>query len=132
VKLKAKADSYVVKSNVHFPTDINLLCDAVRKIITLTARASNKLQYSSWRQSVHNLVKVKTLLRKITRMKHSTSRNEEKRKEREALIVEAYKTYMNVSAEYVAKAESTISDIRSGKIYNSKVSVTDYVVAYAL
>ena len=132
MELKAKVDSYVVKSPVHFPTDINLLWDAMRRIIILTARVSDALEYSGWRQWSYNLKKVKSLLRKITRMKHSTSQNEEKRVVREALIVEAYQNYMNASADYIEKAESVIADIRSGKISNSKLSMTDYAVVYAL
>ncbi len=35
--LKGRCDSFVLETNVHYPTDINLLWDAIRKIITLTA-----------------------------------------------------------------------------------------------
>jgi len=31
--LQLKTDSFVVKSNVHFPTDYNLLCDSARKTL---------------------------------------------------------------------------------------------------
>lgn len=33
----ARCDSFVVETNVHYPTDINLLLDAMRKVITLMA-----------------------------------------------------------------------------------------------
>ncbi len=32
-KFYARRDSFVLETNVHFPTDLNLLCDAVRKAI---------------------------------------------------------------------------------------------------
>ena len=35
--LAARCDSFVVETHVHYPTDINLLLDALRKAITLTA-----------------------------------------------------------------------------------------------
>ena len=35
--LNCRGDSYVAKTNVHYPTDINLLYDAVRKIIEIVA-----------------------------------------------------------------------------------------------
>src|SRR5690606_34919794 len=35
--LRGRCDSFVVETDVHFPTDINLLWDAMRKAITLTA-----------------------------------------------------------------------------------------------
>ncbi len=34
-ELRGRCDSFVVETNVHYPTDINLLLDAMRKIITL-------------------------------------------------------------------------------------------------
>ena len=36
--LRGRCDSFVVETDVHFPTDIHLLYDAMRKIITLTAQ----------------------------------------------------------------------------------------------
>ena len=36
--LRGRCDSFVLETNVHFPTDINLLQDAMRKVITLTAQ----------------------------------------------------------------------------------------------
>ena len=35
--LRGRCDSFVVETDVHYPTDINLLYDAMRKVITLTA-----------------------------------------------------------------------------------------------
>ena len=35
--LKGRCNSFVLEINVHYPTDINLLWDAIRKVITLTA-----------------------------------------------------------------------------------------------
>jgi hypothetical protein len=32
---KLRADSYVLKKNIHYPTDVNLLLDGTRKVITL-------------------------------------------------------------------------------------------------
>jgi len=42
-KIAAKTDSYVLETNVHFPTDINLLWDAGRKSIELSSRLSDSL-----------------------------------------------------------------------------------------
>ena len=37
---KGRCDSFVVKTDVYFPTDISLLFDAIRKVIILTSRLS--------------------------------------------------------------------------------------------
>ena len=36
--LRGRCDSFVVETDVHYPTDINLLLDAMRKVITLSAQ----------------------------------------------------------------------------------------------
>jgi transposase, IS5 family len=43
------------QTHVHYPTDINLLYDAMRKIITLTGRWCEQKQVSAWRQHQHNV-----------------------------------------------------------------------------
>jgi IS5 family transposase len=40
---------------VHYPTDINLLFDATRKVIELTARLSADQGMSDWRQHAYNV-----------------------------------------------------------------------------
>jgi hypothetical protein len=40
-----------VGTDVHFPTDINLLFDAVRKMIQIAAIISQDIGMSMWRQS---------------------------------------------------------------------------------
>ena len=52
-KLKARCDSFVVETDVHFPTDINLLWDALRKTIQISAQFCTVYDLSEWRQSRH-------------------------------------------------------------------------------
>ncbi len=49
----------LVETNVHYPTDINLLLDAVRKVITLTADYAGMTGLGGWRQSVYHCRQVK-------------------------------------------------------------------------
>jgi hypothetical protein len=46
----ARCDSFVLKTDVHFPTDINLLWDAVRKSILLCEKAADQYPIDGWRQ----------------------------------------------------------------------------------
>ena len=61
--LRGRCDSFVLETHVHYPTDINLLLDAMRKVITLTAQWCEGLDMSDWRQSAYNLRHVKRLMR---------------------------------------------------------------------
>jgi hypothetical protein len=48
-KLNVKIDTYVLETNVHFPTDFNLLWDASRKSIELVGQLYQSLQLAGWR-----------------------------------------------------------------------------------
>lgn len=54
--LRGRCDSFVVETNVHYPTDITLLYDAMRKVITLTAGLCEWHDESGWRQHVYNIM----------------------------------------------------------------------------
>jgi len=49
-KLEVKADTYVLETNVHFPTDISLLWDSSRKCLDLIEDLDNELNLSGWRK----------------------------------------------------------------------------------
>jgi IS5 family transposase len=49
-QLNVKIDSYVLETNVHFPTDFNLLWDASRKSIELVGQIYKSLQLAGWRK----------------------------------------------------------------------------------
>jgi len=109
--LKGRCDSFVVETDVHFPTDINLLFDAIRKVITLTARLCGEFGIPGWRQSKHNLKKIRNLYHRARKLSRSTSKDSEKRAQREAAIVEAYQAYIDVVQRYFARAKETIESI---------------------
>lgn len=107
-KLRGRCDSFVVETDVHYPTDINLLFDAMRKVITLIGRLCMKVGVSDWRQSSHNIRTIKKLYRKAQKIKHSTSKDERKREERDNLIIEAHRNYVDRAESFLEKAEGTL------------------------
>jgi IS5 family transposase len=78
--LTARCDSFVVETDVHFPTDINLLWDAARKVLTLTHRLSEETGIDGWRQAPHLLRKVRRLFRAVQTLRE---KDKEKRKKNE-------------------------------------------------
>ena len=88
-ELKGRCDSFVVETNVHFPTDINLLFDAFRKVISLIALLFFQLDMSGWRQSAYLIRKVKRLFNKIRKLKRSNSKDEQKKAKQEKKIKKA-------------------------------------------
>ena len=128
--LKGRCDSSVVKTDVHFPTDISLLFDAIRKVIMLTYRLSTEFDVPGWRQSKHNVKKVKGLMRRIQRMKRSTSRNPEKKQKREDLILQYYQAYLEMVRTFFLRAKGTIGEVQeqSSEYYFDIMEIERYLV----
>ena len=63
--LRARADSFVVETDVHDPTDVNLLWDAMRCLIRVSAQLASAFGLGGWRQSRHLRRQVKRLFDKI-------------------------------------------------------------------
>jgi len=49
-KLTIKADTYVLETNVHFPTDISLLWDSLRKCLDITTDLRETYPIKGWRK----------------------------------------------------------------------------------
>lgn len=105
LQLKARCDSFVVETNVHYPTDINLLWDAMRKIVVLTAKECDRLGISEWRQFRHILKKIK--------MRFNQARRSYRGKHKEQLRISSHKTYLAVATECIERARQTIAILQS-------------------
>jgi hypothetical protein len=115
-ELSGSCDSFVVETDVHFPTDINLLLDALRKIIFIIMALCKENGITGWRKGMFNFRKIKRLFTLINRMKHSSSKNPEKREERNTLIKKAHELYLDLAWAIVDKAEESIILLRSADI----------------
>ena len=111
-ELRGSCDSFVVETDVHYPTDANLLFDAMRKIISLIAIICSEIGITDWRQSHHNITKIKRLLRGIQKLKRSKSKDEKKREERDSLIATEHQKYIDVCQGFVFKSKETIRILR--------------------
>ena len=95
--IRGRCDSFVLKTDVHFPTDINLLYDAIRVLIRECVHWSKDYALPEWRQHQHNLRQFKKLYRKIQKLRHSTSKNEDKKQAQATKICEAHQAYIDLA-----------------------------------
>jgi transposase, IS5 family len=114
--LKGSCDSFVVETDVHYPTDTNLLFDAIRKMISLVAIICSEIGISQWRQGHIHILKVKRLLRGIQSLNRSTSKDEAKKALREQLIINANQNYIDVCQDLVSRIKETIRILREFEI----------------
>ena len=92
---------------MHFPTDINLLLDAVRKVIEMSAELSRTHNLPGWRQHHYHHRQFKRLYRKVQRLKHSTSKDEIKKQQKEQEIKDAHRAYLELAEGYLTRADQT-------------------------
>ncbi|MBI5418002.1 ISNCY family transposase [Candidatus Poribacteria bacterium] len=131
--LETKCDSFVLETDVHYPTDINLLSDAIRKVITLTARLCEENGITEWRQAKYNLRKIKRLYLRAQNLKRSSSQNQDKKDEREKIIIEAHRLYIKIVNEYLEKAETSLCLLRNkiSILVDAEISVIEGFVKHA-
>jgi IS5 family transposase len=112
IALKGRCDSFVVETDVHFPTDINLLLDAIRKVVFIAGRLCGNLGITEWRQYRHIFKKIKKQFNFVRKLKRSTSKDEVKKAKRERLIVDAHRQYVDLVESYVARAKESIDILK--------------------
>ena len=98
---KVRADSFVVETNIHYPTESSLIVDGVRKTIELCAAISEDFGLTRWRQHDHLLKKVKQTARQISRI---SARKGARYKER---LVKQYRKLLGRTDKILQRAKET-------------------------
>ena len=106
-RLAARCDSFVVETDVHYPTDCNLLFDAVRKAVETCAELCAAEGLSEWRQSAYNIRQLKRAYRRVQQLKRSSAKDPEKRAARQAEIAEAHRDYLALAEQFLQRARNT-------------------------
>ena len=112
--LKGSCDSFVLETDVHFPTDISICFDAVRKTLETIGTLCGILGIPGRRENQNNIRKVKIKLRKASKLKRSSSKNEEKQKllkEYFTVIMDEKISGMNHASTDLAQAAKMITTI---------------------
>jgi hypothetical protein len=105
--LNARVDSFVVETDVHYPTDVNLLWDAIRKTLLICGRASIERGWSEWRQYQHNVRAFKRQSRRISKLKRSNAQDETRRAAKTQQIQQAHREYIEAAQGYLVRARQT-------------------------
>ena len=103
-KINGRCDSFVVETNVPYPTDIKLLFEACRKMIELISVLCVAFNVNIWDKKNDDINKIKALYRKIQKLKKSTSNDDKKRREQEQKIKDAHIIYIDLARDHLIKA----------------------------
>ncbi len=105
--ITGRCDSFVVETRVHYPTDINLLFDAVRKTMEECAVLCEPFGHSLWRQYRYNIRQFKKLYRKAQKLKHSTSKDEAKQQRQLERVQQAHQALIESAQKVEDRARQT-------------------------
>lgn len=110
-KLTGNCDSFPTETHVHFPTDINLLFDALRCTLTLLMDLCGIAGLTGWRKGASLIKKAKKLFMRAQRLKHSSSKDDRKKAERAELIKKAHLEYIEFAKSLVDRAKDSLDSI---------------------
>jgi hypothetical protein len=117
--LRLKTDSFVVESNVHFPTDYNLLWDSARKSIDMVTKLQAKHKLKGWRKIANWRKDLKNKMRALGRASASGGKGKADR------VLEATK-------KYLAKAKALYAKLEKEKSGLPQTELADMVVVLEL
>jgi hypothetical protein len=120
--LRGRCDSFVVETNVEYPTDTRLLFDSVRQVIQLLIRLCRRHQVEE-STGVNDIKKLKKLWRHLQKLKPSTSKDESKQAARQKEIIEAHQAYLDLARELVERADRQLEELeKTDGMDNNKIS----------
>ena len=117
--LKARCDSFVVETAVHYPTDVNLLWDAMRCLIRETAKACKGCGIPGWRQSKH--------LTQSIRARFNEVRTSTRQKRNPQNVV----AYLDQSRDIVARAEGSLGLLMTVGAQESVIGEIQRLIVHA-
>jgi len=97
---KVRADSFVVETNIHPPTESTLIWDGIRKIIPLCCELALLLNVSGWRQARHLQKCIKDAMRNIGQIVASKS------PKAKAKLPDVYQQLLQRAATVLQRAKS--------------------------
>ncbi|MCP4191744.1 MAG: ISNCY family transposase [Planctomycetaceae bacterium] len=105
---KQRADSFVVETDIHYPTESSLMVDGVRKIIELCVCVAEMYDIVGWRQHEHLLRRAKQINRQIARIAARKGANYQARMEKQ------YRKLLSHTEMILSRATQTCESLENG------------------
>ncbi len=101
----AKCDTYVLETNVHFPTDINLLWDAGRKTIEIIVHLTENHDLPGWRKYKSIRARLKNQMRVLGNLSQKGGPN------KQARLQQGARAYIDQANTLSIKANATLGQL---------------------
>ena len=107
-----RVDSFVMETNIHYPTESSLIWDGLRKVIELTAAVADDLDLPGWRQHAHLLQTIKHLHREIARVSASKKPHAAKK------LKKLYAKLLRRTTEILERADTLADQVTTTSLSN--------------
>lgn len=114
-EIRLKTDSYVLETDVHFPTDLNLLWDSARKCFDVVKELRENTNLKGWRKIKHLRSDLKSQFRKTS---HQVFKGK-----KEALKKQSVKQYLKQANNILSRFECIITNPPSN-LSNPQIGVS--------
>ena len=100
-----RGDSFVVETNIHYPTESSVIADGLRKIVNLAAELATEHALGGWRQAKHLLKKARGLARAIGRASRAKGQGADR-------LQPGYKKLLTLAEDLVERARQLLRSLR--------------------
>ncbi len=104
-----RGDTFVVETNIHYPTESGLIYDGLRKVAALAAALAEKHGQPGWRQHEHLLQNAKDLVRQIDCAARAKSQGADRLKP-------GYERLLALAADLLQRARQLLAALGFGGI----------------
>jgi transposase, IS5 family len=99
-----RGDTFVVETNIHYPTESTLLGDGLRKILPLAAELAVENGLTGWRQYKHGLRNIRKLVHAIGRTARAKGRGADRLKL-------GYQRLLELAEDWLAQARRLLGEL---------------------
>lgn len=114
--LLGRCDSFVIETNIHYPTDTNLLLDAMRKSLFLSADLCIRYGISELRQYRYNFKQLKYAQRKVQKVRRGNADADK--------MISAHADYINLATAQLSRIKLVLSELEQ----NKGLSIIDSII----
>ena len=100
-----RGDSFVVETDIHYPTESSVIADGLRKIVNLAAELAKEHELGGWRQAKHLLKKARGLARAIGRASRAKGQGADR-------LQPGYKKLLALAEDVVGRARQLLKSLR--------------------
>lgn len=100
-----RGDTFVVETNIHYPTESAVIGDGLRKIVNLAAELAKEHEIGGWRQGKHLLKKARRLVRELGRASRAKSQGADRLKP-------GYQKLLALAEDLVKRARQLLRSLR--------------------